>query len=146
MRLEWIYEKPARWDSAKQSIVGGSPEGIFRKPGWEDGQLIPGDWWRVERAGETIGYGWMEIDWVEAEVLLAVAPDVQKHGVGSFIVEALASEAAERGVNYMANVVRETHPDREGITRWLGARGFKQSMDDDRLVRRVQATGARTPR
>ena len=56
------------------------------------------------------------------------------------ILDNLEAEAASHGVNYMFNVVRESHPDPEGITRWLRARGFEPSHD--RLRRRVGGSGS----
>ncbi len=140
MSLQWIHENPPRWDATKVAIIGEAPDGIFRETSWSEGDLIPGEWWRVERDGETVGYGWMEYDWAEAEILLAVAPDAQGGGVGSFILDKLEDEAAERGLNYLYNTVRDSHPRREAITRWLEARRFAGSHDSDRLVRRVART------
>ena len=93
MRLRWIRESPARWDSGKQRIVGERPKGTFRYPWVSDarheGEIIPGDWWRVEDQadGRLVGYGWMDITWGDAEVLLATDPAYCDKGVGSFILE-----------------------------------------------------------
>ena len=64
-----------------------------------------------------------------------------ERGVGTFIVDRLEEEAVQRGLNYLFNVVRPTHPDREGITRWLEGRRFKSS--DDGLLRRTAAPPTR---
>ena len=138
MSLAWIHETPAEWDAGKATVVGGAPDGIFRDFPFKDGELIPGEWWRVESDGKLAGYGWMEYDWAEAEITLAVAPEFRGSGVGTFILDQLEKEAASRGLNYLYNVVRESHPDREQVTRWLEARRFGHSHDDDRLVRRVE--------
>ncbi len=138
MSLSWIQESPPCWDEPKTRIIGGQPEGVFRKVDWKSDQLIPGDWWRVESDGKTIGYGWMECDWAEAEILLAVDPDSQGKGVGNFILDQLEKEASTRGLNYLYNVVRPEHPHKEGLTRWLQSRRFSQSKDSDRLMRRVE--------
>jgi N-acetylglutamate synthase-like GNAT family acetyltransferase len=137
MSFEWIHENPPHWDSNKAAIVGGAPEGIFDIGGYEEAQVIPGEWWRVESDGAVVGYGWMDCTWGDAEILLAVAPSGQKHGAGSFILDHLEREAAERGLNYLYNVVRPTHPDGPGVTKWLVARGFEPSRGD-RLVRHVK--------
>ena len=79
----------------------------------------------------------MDTTWGDAEILLAVAPGRQGKGVGSFILDHLDREASARGLNYMYNVVRTSHPDREGITAWLGKRGFARSHDDNLLRRPV---------
>ena len=139
MSLTWIHENPPQWDKRKAEIVAGAPTGIFEIAAHNDGDLIPGDWWRVEQDGETVGYGWMDTVWGDAEILLAVDPGAQKHGVGSFIVEHLVAEASLRGLNYMYNVVRPSHPDKDGITAWLQKRGFEAGHDDERLMRRVRA-------
>ena len=133
MSLTWIHENPAQWDETKQQIVGGAPSGIFELGSRAAGEVVPGDWWRVEQDGKVVGYGWMDTVWGDAEVLLAVAPEVQKGGVGSFIIDHLEQEASRRGLNYMLNVVRPTHPD----TAWLQKRGFEAS-DDESLRRRVR--------
>lgn len=137
MKFEWIAESPARWDAPKAEIVGGAAPGIFGEPGHADGDLVPSEWWHVEADGEIVGFGWMDVTWAEAEILLAVAPAARGKGVGSFILDRLEDEARARGLQYLYNVVRPTHPDRDGVTRWLTARKFEAAHDDDRLVRRV---------
>ena len=89
--------------------------------------------------GAVVGYGWMDATWGDAEILLVVDPARQKRGAGGFILENLEREAARHGLNYMYNVVPPTHPDREGITKWLSSRGFVRSHDDESLRRRVRA-------
>ncbi|MCA9665956.1 MAG: GNAT family N-acetyltransferase [Myxococcales bacterium] len=141
MSLQWIHESAARWDAGKQRIVGGAPAGIFELGGVEVGALVPGDWWRVEdEAGETIGYGWMDIVGMagDAEVLLAVDSAHQGKGAGTFIMDHLEREAADRGLNYLSNIVRPSHPDKEGITAWLKKRGYVE-RGDGQLARLVKA-------
>ena len=60
MSYEWIHDNPPHWDENKARIVGGAPAGIFDvgQPGL--GDLLPGEWWRVEDGGEVLGFGWME--------------------------------------------------------------------------------------
>lgn len=137
MDLGWIHENPPRWDESKQAIIGGAPQGIFDLGKPELGQLISGDWWRVEEGGRVAGYGWMDAVWGDAEILLAVDPKSRGRGVGSFILQQLEREAAHCGLRYMYNVVRPTHPQRREVTRWLEAHGFRRSVDDDRLTRKV---------
>jgi GNAT superfamily N-acetyltransferase len=136
MSLKWIHENPALWDDDKAAIVGEQPVGIFRPEERAAGDLIGGEWWRVEQDGVVVGYGWMDCTWGDAEMLLAVAPAACKQGVGTFILDRLEREAAERGVNYLHNEVRTTHPDQAGITRWLEQRKFAPASDG-RLLRRV---------
>jgi GNAT superfamily N-acetyltransferase len=135
--LDWIHETPPRWDAAKAAIVGGAPAGVFQLGPQVEGELLAGEWWRVEDGGVAVGYGWLDHTWGDAEILLAVAPEHQRRGVGSFILERLEQEAAARGLNYLHNVVRPSHPDRERVIRWLEQRRFRKHHDDDRLMRRV---------
>ena len=143
MKLDWIHESPACWDAHKAKIIGGAEAGVFRSFDWKEGAVIPGEWWRVEADGKPVGYGWMEIDWVEAEVLVAVDRDAQDHGIGSYILARLAREANDRGINQLGNVVRESHPQRDSVMSWLNARGFVHLRDDERLVLRMNPSRER---
>ncbi len=78
----------------------------------------------------------MDCTWGDAEILLAVGDSSRGRGVGTFIVDQLEREAVARGVNYLLNEVRATHPDRAGITKWLEDRRFARTSDG-RLMRRV---------
>ena len=77
MALRYVHEPSARWDADKARLVGGAPEQTFSK-GWHKaragGELLPGDWWRIEDEGETVGYGWMDVNWGDAEILLVTDP------------------------------------------------------------------------
>jgi ribosomal protein S18 acetylase RimI-like enzyme len=138
MTLRWIPESPAVWDADKARIVGAAPEGIFdtRYAEATEGDLVPGEWWRVEDDGRTVGYGWLDVNWGDAEILLATAPEAQSRGVGSFVLTNLEHEARARGLNYLYNVVRATHPDADRVTAWLKKRSFTASADG-RLLRGV---------
>lgn len=129
--MEWIKEGTARWDDDKQRVVGDAPVGIFdrRYAELSLGDVVPGEWWRVEDDGEVVGYGWLDIVWGDAEILLASAPDARGRGVGSFILSKVDNEARRHGVNYLYNVVRPTHPDAARVIAWLEKRGFKASED-----------------
>jgi len=145
MSLNWIHEDgPARWDADKQRIVGGVPAGTFEHMRYGEGDLVAGDWWRVERAGKTVGYGWLDVVWGDAQILLAVDAEARGQGIGTFIMDHLEEEARAQGLNYLYNVVPSGHPDAAGITRWLGERGFSSSSDD-RLSRRVVGRGKAEP-
>ena len=74
--------------------------------------------------------------WGDAEILLATDPEHRGQGVGTFVLEHLEHEAKERGLNYVYNTVRPTHPDREAVTAWLEKRGFEPS-EDGSLLRAV---------
>jgi len=137
MTLEWIHEVNPRWDEPKAAILGGAPAESLAPQSAVRGDLVPGDWFRVEEAGRVVGYGWMDCTWGDAEVLLAVDPSRQRAGIGSFILDHLEQEAAARGLNYTHNAVRATHPHRAEVTRWLEHHGFIPS-GDGLLKRRVR--------
>ena len=85
MSMSWIHESPAEWDGDKARIVGGASPGVFdpRYAEASEGSLVPGEWWRVERDGRTVGYGWLDVNWGDAEILLAVDASERERGVGS---------------------------------------------------------------
>jgi GNAT superfamily N-acetyltransferase len=138
MALTWIRESRATWDDDKQRIIGGAP-GVFAVAASAPGTVLPGDWWRVEDGGRTVGYGWMDYSWGDAEVLLAVDAAGQSRGVGTFVLDRLDEEAAARGLNYLYNVIPAGHPDPAALKRWLLQRGFAGSKDGDLFKRTVQA-------
>lgn len=141
MSFKWIHESPARWDKKKAAVIGSAPAGVFDFSAYGEGDLLPGDWWRVEREGSVVGYGWMDATWGDAEVLLAVSEDVRRHGVGTFIMDRLEEEAQIRGLNHLYNVVPSAHPEPEALRAWLEKRHFHPS-EDGTVLRRV-AGGAR---
>ncbi|MCB9754874.1 MAG: GNAT family N-acetyltransferase [Myxococcales bacterium] len=135
--LTWIRESPAYWDKAKAQIIGASPPGTFgmdRLSKFGEGALIPGDWWRVERDGDVLAYGWMDTTWGDAEILLAVSPAHRNQGVGTYVLRRLEDEARGRGFNYLYNVVSPLHPNADGVTSWLEKRRFE--ISDDGSLRR----------
>ena len=136
--MDWIKEIGGRWDDNKARIIGGAAAGIFddRYAQTAPGDLVPGMWWRVERDGAVVGYGWMDVVWGDAEILMATSPDAEGSGVGSFILENLGREAAGKGLNYIYNTVRATHPNADAVARWLRRRGF-EDQQDGRLTRRA---------
>jgi len=138
MTLQWIYEPSAKWDAHKTRIVGGAPVGVFdsRYRVLREGDLIPCEWWHAEQDGRVVGFGWLDVSWGDAEILLASDVEARGHGVGTFILEHLEAEAFARGLNYLYNLVRPTHPERERVSKWLEKRGFKRS-EDGRLLRAV---------
>lgn len=139
MSFTWTKESPAYWDEGKQSVIGGVPEGVFNLATYEAGAVIPGDWWRVELDGKPVAYGWLDVTWGDAEMTLAVHPDHQEKGCGSYILEQLQKEAANKGINYLYNTVLPTHPNEYDVTKWLKHRQFVEH-DDGVLRRAVNAT------
>ena len=136
--MSWIHESPPYWDADKARIVAGAGAGIF-EPALTDqpeGTVLANDWWRVEEDGKTVGYGWMDVTWGDAEILLAVEAESRGHGVGTFILDRLEAEARERGLHYLYNVVSETHPQHDEVSRWLEDRRFTAS-EDGKLLRAI---------
>ncbi|MGH3425603.1 MAG: GNAT family N-acetyltransferase [Nocardioidaceae bacterium] len=147
--LTWTHEETPMWDEDKRRVIGGAPSGAFVLP-FKDGQVLPGDWFSARDAdGTVVGYGRLDTTWGgDAEILLAVDPDRQQQGVGSFVLGHLEDEAAARGINYVHNTIRE-HDNRDLVHDWLVVRGFTGSSHSE-LRKRVRSTPAepqrRTPR
>ena len=143
-QLVWVREPDPVWDEDKRRVIGGAPPGAFALP-FGDGDALPGEWWSARRGsddGPVLGYGRLDIGWGgDAEVLLAVDPAVQQHGVGSFVLAALEQEAVAHGLNYVHNTIRE-HDGRDQVHDWLAVRGFRGTVDGE-LRKRV---GADQPR
>ena len=139
MSLRFVHETPPTWDAEKETIVGGVPPGSLSIGSHRPGDLLPGEWWRVEDGTEVVGYGWMDTNWGDAEILLAVHPQREGQGIGSFILDRLEDEARARGLNHLHNVVPASHPRREAVSRWLQKRRFQPSEDGQDL-RRVVAS------
>jgi ribosomal protein S18 acetylase RimI-like enzyme len=141
MALHWVHEDDPRWDEERRRVFASVPEAVFRTAARRPGEPLPSDWWRVERAGRVVGYGWLDDVWGDAEILLAVAEEARGSGVGSFVMAQLEREAAARGLNYVVNVVRDSHPARDAVTAWLRTRGFS-AAEDGRLRKRVGTPAA----
>jgi GNAT superfamily N-acetyltransferase len=139
MSLEWIAEQPAQWDKDKARIVGSAPAGTFdaRYTTLRIGEMAPGEWWRVEDRGRVVGYGWLDVSWGDADILIATDVEARKHGIGTFILGELDREASRRGLNYLSNIVPPTHPQRDDVSRWFEKRGFA-IVEDGRLARAVR--------
>jgi hypothetical protein len=84
----------------------------------------------------VVGYGWLDDVWGDAEILLAVEEGARGSGAGRFVLAQLEHEAAVRGLNYVVNVVRESHPRREEVTSWFLGHGFS-GTEDGRLRKQV---------
>ena len=137
--LTWSHEPNPTWDADKERVIGGAPEGAFVLP-FKEGDGLPGDWWSARSAdGEVLGYGRLDTTWGgDAEILLAVAPDRQQAGIGTFILGKLDEEASARGINYVHNRILD-HEQRDIVHDWLVVRGFRGSVDGD-LRKRVGTT------
>jgi N-acetylglutamate synthase-like GNAT family acetyltransferase len=135
-RLRWVKDEDPRWDDDRARVFSTVPAGVFATETRRPGEQLPSDWWRVEADGRVVGYGWLDDVWGDAEILLAVEEDARGAGAGSFALAHLEAEAAARGLNYVLNVVRDTHPDRAAVTAWFLTHGFT-GTDDGRLRKRV---------
>ena len=143
MELNWVREESPTWDADKQRVIGGAPEGAFVIP-FQDGEQLPGEWWAVRDGADVVGYGRLDTTWGgDAEILLAVDPGRQGKGVGSFALDRLEQEAANRGINYVHNRIRE-HAERDLVHDWLAVRGFRGPLEGD-LRKRVRGTTADPP-
>jgi len=138
MPLDWTPDTSPMWDADKRRVLGAAPAGSLPDYDMADGTAAPGDWYRVERNGEVVGFGWMDTVWGDAEVLLAVDPAHHGHGVGTFILEHLEAEAAKRGLGRIYNTVTEAHPQRQQVMAWLGKRGFTSRGAREHLERQVR--------
>jgi len=134
--LRWVKDDDPRWDADRERVFASVPAGVFRAESRTVGERLTSDWWLVEDDGRVIAYGWLDDVWGDAEILLVVDESARGTGAGAFTLARLEEEAAARGLNYVMNVVRDTHPDREAVTEWFRAHGFT-GTEDGRLIKRV---------
>lgn len=140
--MRWIHEQPGVWDADKARIIGGAAAGVFdsRLAASAEGSLLPGDWWHLEGTdGRIVAYGWMDTNFGDAEILLATDPEREGKGLGSRVLTELEHEARKRGLNYLTNMIRPTHPDGDRLRGWLKRRGFASS-EDGRMFRAAAHT------
>ena len=142
--LQWIHETIPYWDHDKTRIVGGADDESFPhqfEPLTAANHMgvLPGDWWRIQDGAEVLGYGWMDVTWGDAEMLVVVDPTKRRQGIGTEILDRLEDEARARGLNYLYNFVSPNHPARGEVVRWLRKRSFLAG-DDGTLVRAVIRT------
>lgn len=136
MTLHWTKEDTPRWDEAKQRLFGAAELAATGLDRPADGAPLADEWWRVSDGdGAVLGYGWLDSEWGDAQITFVVDPARRGAGVGAFIVDHLDREAADRGLNYVYNVVPPSHPDPAWMTGWLTSHGFAAGPGD--LRRRV---------
>jgi N-acetylglutamate synthase-like GNAT family acetyltransferase len=140
-RFGWRPDPDPRWDEDRRRVFGTVPAGVFDGLPQVEGARLTADWWAVTDGGRVVGYGWLDDVWGDAEILLAVEEPARGTGAGTFALARLEAEAAARGLGYVVNVVRETHPDRAEVTAWFLSRGFR-GTDDGRLRKQVVAPAA----
>ena len=138
MGLAWTKESPARWDEDKQRMFGPDELASVGMTAPEAGGILADEWWHVtDEDGTIVGYGWLDIEWGDARITFLVDPARRGAGLGDFIVGQLEAEARRQGLNYVYNVVPDSHPDPAWMTNWLASRGFTPGTGA--LRRRVQA-------
>lgn len=124
--LSWRRDSQPTWDEDRRRIIGGAPDGAFELP-FAPGDPVSGQWWAATVPdGTVVGFGWLDVVWGEAEILLATAPDEIGRGVGAFVLENLEREAAGLGVNYVFNTVAPAHPHASRVRDWLISHGFDE--------------------
>ncbi|MGK5173915.1 GNAT family N-acetyltransferase [Geodermatophilus sp. CPCC 205761] len=142
-RWRWVADPDPHWDADRERVFASVPEGVFPTAPGRPGERLAADWWRVEDGDRVLAYGWLDDVWGDAEILLAVEAGARGTGVGAFTLTRLEEEAAERGLNYVVNVVRDTHPERDAVTAWFLAHGFRAD-DEGRLRKRVAVRSGNT--
>ena len=143
--LSWVRDDPPVWDADKARVIGAAPTGAFVLTA-QAGDQLPGEWWSArDSEGTVVGYGRLDTTWGgDAEILLAVAPDRQEQGIGTFILQKLDDEAGARGINYIHNRIRD-HAQRDFVHDWLVVRGFSGPAEGD-LRKRVGGRYSRSRR
>jgi GNAT superfamily N-acetyltransferase len=141
MTLTWTKENSPRWDASKQRLFGPAELAAVGVAAPSPGEPVANEWWRVTDGEKLAGYGWLDSEWGDARITFFVAPGQRGRGIGDFILEHLEDEAATRGLNYIYNVVPESHPDGAWIRNWLSTHGFHETSRGQ--LRRQVVTGQR---
>jgi GNAT superfamily N-acetyltransferase len=103
------------------------------------GSALADEWWCVlDQAAVVVGYGWLDTEWGDAQITFFVDPARRGEGIGEFVLDRLEDESRKRGLNYIYNVVPDTHPDRAWMTNWLEQHGLRESTQGE-LRRQVSA-------
>ena len=130
--MKWVKEDLPRWDDDKQRLFDDAAllaVGMHR-PG--PGTPLADEWWHVVGDdGAVVGYGWLDSEWGDAQITFFVDPARRGAGIGEFVLDHLEDEAHKRGLNYIYNVVPDTHPDRRWMTTWLESHGLTDSGQGD---------------
>src|SRR4051812_50115915 len=82
--LRWGHDEGPRWDDDRRRLFAAVPEGVFGTQARRPGEPLSSDWWRVEKDGRVVGYGWLDDVWGDAEILLAVDGAARGRGIGGF--------------------------------------------------------------
>jgi benzoate-CoA ligase family protein len=140
-QLRWQKEDAPRWDADKDAAFGATELASVGLSRPARDASIADEWWRVTAGATTVGYGWLDSEWGDAQISFLVVPEHRGAGVGDFIVGQLEHEAAARGLNYIYNEVPASHPDPAWMRNWLVAHGFAAAADGT-LRRQVSHRGA----
>jgi GNAT superfamily N-acetyltransferase len=143
MTLTWTKENSPRWDADKQRVFGPAELAAVGLAEPAPGEPVADEWWRVTDGDQVAGYGWLDTEWGDARITFVVAPGGRGRGVGAFILERLEDEAAARGLNYIYNVVPDTHPDGPWIRNWLATHGFHEASRGQLRRQVVMSAGSR---
>jgi GNAT superfamily N-acetyltransferase len=142
VELAWEREDNPVWDADKARIAASAPDGALGLD-FADGAGLPGDWFVAKDAGAVVGFGFLDMTWGgDAEITLVVDSARQGAGVGTFVMDRLEQEARSRGINYVHNSVRDTHPQRDDVHDWLLVRGYKGNESDPTLRKHVGEAGS----
>lgn len=143
--LQWEHEVRPVWDEAKARIAASAPKGALDLP-FADGAELPGDWFLARDGDQVVGFGALDTTWGgDAQIALAVDAARNGTGVGSWVMDRLEQEARARGINYVHNVVRDEHPQRDEVHDWLAVRGYRGNERDATLRKRVGEAGDGRP-
>ncbi len=129
--MEWLKEDLPRWDADKQRLFDDAAllsVGMLRPVA---GASLADEWWHVVDDGAVVAYGWLDSEWGDAQITFFVDPARRGEGIGEFVLDHLEDEARKRGLNYLYNVVPDTHPDRAWMTSWLQSHGLRESTHGD---------------
>jgi hypothetical protein len=114
MTLTWTKENSPRWDADKERILGPAELAAVGLAAPAPGEPVANEWWRVSDGTQTAGYGWLDSEWGDARITFIVAPGLRGRGIGD-------------GLNYIYNVVPDSHPDGAWVKNWLSTHGFHEA-------------------
>ena len=134
--LTWVKDDDPRWDADRERVFATVGPGVFpgRAASRGSGCPVTGGGSRTT-AGSSATAG-STTSGATRRSCSRSRRAARGTGAGAFALARLEEEAAARGLNYVVNVVRDTHPDRDAVTAWFLAHGFT-GTDDGRLRKQV---------
>ena len=127
----WDADKQRLFDDAALRSVGMDPSRDGARSPTNGGGWSPTTARSSATAGSTASGG-------TRRSRSSSIPAHRGEGIGAFVLDRLEDEAHKRGLNYIYNVVPDTHPDRAWMTGWLEQHGLHESSQGD-LRRQVGA-------